>query len=131
MLNRMFLKALIVTAALVSAPLAGAVTTVNSIDFKVVDGMGELQISADGPIAFDKQDNNADNQIVLEMKDTRLGPSAKRKLDTSSFNSLVSLVSPYQVNGGGDARVVIQLREMAAVQVSKKGNSLHSGASKR
>ncbi|MGE0614312.1 MAG: secretin N-terminal domain-containing protein [Bacteriovoracia bacterium] len=95
---------------------------VSSIDFEVKDGMSVVSIRGSGPLSYSRQDNPADNQVVIDLGNTRLRAGAKRKLDTSSFNSAVSLVSPY--TSGGQSRVVIQLRRPANVDVTENGNQL-------
>ncbi len=96
---------------------------ITSIDFKNAPGASQIEIKADGPVSFEKQENAQDKQVVLELKGAKLSKSASRKLDTSSFNSPVSLISPYAVEGqADDSRIVIQLKESAAADVSQDGN---------
>lgn len=102
-----------------SDALAARVTSIN------FNGQGDssvIEIKGDGPLDADKQENTQDKQIVIELKGATLAKSASRSLDTSSFNSKVSLVSPYKVPGG--SRVVIQLRDNASAEMSQNGNSI-------
>ena len=110
------------------AVLAGnalGATKITSIDFKANEAESVIELTGDGPLTIDKQENEADKQIVLEIKDSELVKGAERKLDTSSFNSPVSLISPYKVEGQESvSRVVIQLREMKTATVSQDGNKV-------
>ncbi|MGK5084964.1 type IV pilus secretin PilQ [Bdellovibrionota bacterium FG-1] len=100
-----------------------AAANVTGIDFKNTDAQSVLKITADGPVTFEKQENAQDKQVILEIKGAKLSTVARRKIDTSSFNSKVSLISPYEVQGQPDtARVVLQLKDNAAVEVTQDGN---------
>lgn len=97
---------------------------ITSIDFKGTGDPIQIEVHADGPVTLSKQENPEDRQVVLEFKGATISKSAARKIDTSSFNNKVALVSPYQVQGQADTvRVVIQLREPAAVEVAQQGNT--------
>src|SRR5581483_6822590 len=95
MINRKF-KIVLGTGLFLLPAGALAVSTVNSIDFQTVDNASQLLIQADGPVTYETQENAEGHLIVIELKGAKLGPKAQRKLDTSSFNSRVDLVSPYQ-----------------------------------
>ncbi len=98
---------------------------ITSIDFKGTADPSEIIVLADGPLTFDKQENPQDKQIVLEFKGATLSKNNARKIDTSSFNSKVSLISPYQVAGQEAAvRLVIQLRDFVPAEVTQDGNTL-------
>jgi len=103
---------------------AWATTQVTSIDFVAKDKTSQIEIKSNSPVVFDKQENTQDRQIVVDLKDTKLARTAKRSLDTSSFNSKVSLISPYSVDNGVNSRIVIQLRDMVQASVSQDGNIL-------
>ncbi len=97
--------------------------TIVSIDFKGTADPTMVEIRGDSPLQFEKQENTADNQVILEFKDTDLSKTAARKIDTSSFDSKVTLISPYKADGAaGSARVVIQLREAGKADVVSEGN---------
>src|SRR5476649_16684 len=104
------------------APLARG-AEITGLDFKMSGGSSNLTIQADGPFTIDKQENSQDKQIVLDIKGVTLGKRVSRKLDTSSFDSKVSLISPYSVKeDGGGSRIVMQLRDMASANVTQTGN---------
>lgn len=44
-------------------------------------------------------------------------------MDTSSFNSNISMISPYTVDGKDSVRIVLQLKEMTSVDVSQNGGA--------
>ena len=102
-----------------------AATEVTSIAFKGGEKSSVIEIMGSGPLTFTKQENSADKQIVIDLTDATLGKTVARKLDTSSFNSKVSLISPYQVDGKpADSRIVIQLRDFVSADVTTEGNLL-------
>jgi type IV pilus assembly protein PilQ len=106
-------------------PIIVYASTVTSIDFKSAADNSEIDIQSDGPLSFQKSENSADKQIVLDLKGASLAKNASRNLDTSSFDSKVVLVSPYSVGGDkSNSRVVIQLRDMTSANVTQDGNLL-------
>jgi len=107
------------------APVFSYTAEINSIEFEVTGGVAKLQILSDEPIQYQTSENEPDKQIVIDLQNAKLAISASRKLDTSSFNSPVTLVSPYTVDEStGQSRVVVQLREMVAPEVSQEGGTL-------
>ncbi len=118
-----YLVAGILAASTLSAPwVLAAAGRITSIDFRQADGKSLVEITSDSPLAFVKQENQADKQVILEIQDAKLSRAALRRLDTSSFPGAVSLVSPYQA--GDQARVVVQLRNSAGTSVVQEGNVL-------
>ncbi len=104
---------------------AAAASLVTGVDFKNVGSNSEITVTADGPITFEKKENSGDSQIVLEIKGATLAKSVSRKLDTSSFESKVTLISPYQADDSPDTvRVVVQLKEFVQAEASQDGNSV-------
>lgn len=104
------------------APILAGAAKISSIDFVNSDKSSDITIHSDAPITFEKAENAGDKQIVLDLKDSTLSKAASRKMDTSSFDSKVILVSPYSVSDGKDSRVVLQLRDMASATVTQDGN---------
>jgi type IV pilus assembly protein PilQ len=104
-------------------PVLGWAAQITSVDFKGTEDPSEITIRSDGPVTFEKQENTNDKQVVLELKGATISKANSRKIDTSSFNSNVSLISPYQVEGQADTvRVVVQMRNSGPVDVSQDGN---------
>ena len=98
-------------------------SVITAIDFKGTTDPNELTIQSNGQISFTKQENEKDNQVILELKPATISVSNSRKIDTSSFNSKVTLISPYQVEGQADTvRVVIQMRSWASIELTQDGN---------
>lgn len=85
--------------------------TINSIDFMVDQGQSVIEIKADSGIEFQDRYNEQDKQVIVDIPQATLARTASRPLDTSSFQSPVTLISPYQLNEQGDVRVVMQLRD--------------------
>lgn len=105
--------------------IGGATTTISSIDFMGLTPPHQIAIKADGPLTYSKQENTNDQQIILEISNAKLAKTASRKIDTSSFDSPVTLISPYMAKETPDlARIVVQLRQNAAVDVRSEGNSI-------
>src|SRR4051812_37915681 len=88
--------------ALNLVPLMGWAAEITSVDFKGTQDPSEITIQSDGPVTYEKQENSKDKQIIIELKGASISKSNARNIDTSSFNSNVSLISPYQVEGQAD-----------------------------
>ena len=102
-----------------------ASSKITNVGFKGTSDPNEISIQADGPITYEKIENVPDKQVILELKGAQITKDLARKIDTSSFDSKVSLISPYQVEGKEDrVRVVVQLREMANIEASQDGNTI-------
>lgn len=113
---------------------ANAATTIKSLEYTVVNGVGQFKINAGAPLNATQQDYPDEKQVVIDIDDAVLAPAASRTLDTSSFNSDVSMISPYPLDDGKKVRIVIQLRNNSkalvvpgstglVVKVSKNGFS--------
>lgn len=110
---------------IISVTQAQAASQVTGIDFRGIDDPNRIEIHTNGPVTFEKQDNKADKQVVIELKGAVIQPQLTRKIDTSSFDSKVVLISPYQVEGQPDTvRVVIQLREAVDVSVVQEDQQI-------
>src|SRR5262245_40972886 len=104
---------------------AWSAANVTSVDFLGTSDPSEITILSDGPLTYEKQENPQDKQIIVEFKNTQIPASLARKIDTSSFNGNVSLISPYAVEGQKDTvRLVIQLRESGSATIMQDGNTL-------
>lgn len=123
--RKQILFATILTAASLLAFAGDKPVQIAAVEFNGYSNPNVVSIRADGPIVFEKQENMQDKQIVLEMKGARVSTAVARPVDTSSFNSNVLLITPYQVEGAADTvRVVVQLRDAAAGEASMEGNTL-------
>ncbi|OFZ53054.1 MAG: hypothetical protein A2428_11540 [Bdellovibrionales bacterium RIFOXYC1_FULL_54_43] len=112
-------------AAILLPETAWAITRITSVDFRGTVEPNQIEIHADSTITYEMQENPTDRQIVIEIKDAQLSTAASRKIDTSSFDSNVTLISPYQVQGQSNTvRVVVQLREPGTAELASDGNVL-------
>ncbi len=110
------------------APVAWGETKISRIEFFGKSSPNQIVVIADGPIEFEKIDNAADKQVIFEVKNARLlNSNAGRRLDTASFNSKISLISPYNVVGQNAVRIIVQLREAADLTTLAEGSRLYIG----
>ena len=100
--------------------LSAIAATVTSVDFRVDGGTSWIEITSDSPVTYTQSENSQDKQLILNFDQSTIGPAASRRLDTSSFDSPVLLVSPYQVDG--QSRIVVQMREMSPATITQDGN---------
>ncbi|HRK03071.1 MAG TPA: secretin N-terminal domain-containing protein, partial [Oligoflexia bacterium] len=96
--------------------------SVQSLNFNYAPGNSRLEIGLSSEAQFETTNLENDRQVILELKNTTIARRFARKLDTSSFRSNVSLVSPYQ--SGENVRVVFQLKEPGSVNFVREGNRL-------
>ncbi|MBC7387282.1 MAG: hypothetical protein H7301_14110, partial [Cryobacterium sp.] len=114
--------------ATLAPTLAFATTRISKIEFSGKTSPNQMVIVGDGPIDFEKIDNAADKQVIFEIKDARLAnANAGRRLDTASFNSKVSLISPYNVEGKNAVRIIVQMRELGDISTLAEGSRLYVG----
>lgn len=114
--------------ALLQAGSAAAVTKISRIEFFGKSSPNQLVVVGDGPIEFERIDNDADKQVVFEIRNARLAnANAGRRLDTASFNSKVALISPYNVDGKNAVRIIVQMREKGELSTLAEGSRLYVG----
>ncbi len=107
---------------------AAALTKITRIEFFGKSNPNQMVVIADGPIEFEKIENSADKQVIFEIKGARLAnANAGRRLDTASFNSKVSLISPYNVEGKDAVRIIVQMREPGDISTLAQGSRLYVG----
>ncbi len=122
---RDFMMMVVACGAVFESPTVWAASKITALEFNGTSNPPQLVIKADGPLQYNREENAQDKQIVLEIKDAQLAKkSLERKLDTSSFNAPVSLISPYELKDQGTVRVVLQMRDNADVSIAEEGNSL-------
>jgi type IV pilus assembly protein PilQ len=121
---RVLFMALVLVASLDGVAAEGAHIT--AINFKGLTDPAEIEILADKPVTFERSMNSKDKQMVLTIPGATLDPGIKRSIDTSSFNSKVSMISPYQTEGSNPGvRIVVQLRGKADVDFQSDASSAH------
>ena len=126
MMKKNGMMVLFLSALLVLHPAsAQEKSAVQGVDFKYAADNSKLELTLDKPASADsvvKTVSEADKQVILEIKDASIAKKFARKLDTSSFKTNVTLISPYQ---NGDAvRIVLQLKEQGDVSISTDGNKI-------
>lgn len=121
-------RALLLFGTLIEVTSVFATTKISRVEFFGKSSPNQLVVVGDGPIEFEKIENPADKQVIFEIKNARLANSnASRRLDTSSFNSKVSLISPYNVEGKDAVRIIVQMREGADISTLAEGSRLYVG----
>ncbi|WP_243371409.1 type IV pilus secretin PilQ [Geotalea sp. SG265] len=98
--------------------------TVESIDFKLIDGFSRVEIKTAGACTVDKPAETSKG-ILLSFKNCELPRKLQRTLDTKAFASSVLSVTPYQVKvaGGINARVLVKLRSKSAYSDRMEGRT--------
>jgi type IV pilus assembly protein PilQ len=100
----------------------GKPANVTDLGFKYQDGSSKFEISFDKAVTFEKSLSEADKQVIVDVTNAKIGKKFKRALDTSSYNSNVTLISPYQ--SGDRVRITFQLIENGSVEISQDGKKL-------
>jgi type IV pilus assembly protein PilQ len=109
----------------VFVPGVQAASNIISIDFNGIANPAEVSIIADAPLVFKKQENKAEKQIVLELDGSILNGLVSKSIDTSSFDTNVTMINSYQVQGQTElVRIVIQLRNPGTSDVIQSQNGL-------
>lgn len=97
-------------------------TTITGIDFRGTSDPSQIEIRGSGPLQINKTVNVEDKQVVLEIPGATLDKSLARNIDTSSFDSPVALISPYQTTGDNPSvRIVVQLRGNGGADLAVNG----------
>ncbi len=97
---------------------------VKSIEFSEGEKTNSISIISDEPVQYVTKEDSEKNQLVLELDNADLGPNASRSLNTSSFDSPVLLISPYQDKKNNKARIVIQFKSNVLSTVTQDGSQL-------
>ncbi|WP_306533138.1 type IV pilus secretin PilQ [Geobacter sp.] len=108
-------------------PLAPTgVAEIESIDFKVVDGISRIAIATNGPCDVEKPAKSADG-LTLNLKNCILPRKWQRFLDTSAFASVVERITPYQVKtkGRNDVKVQVKLRSQTTYELRRDGGIVY------
>ncbi|RII27209.1 MAG: type IV pilus secretin PilQ [Geobacter sp.] len=98
-------------------------SALESIDFKVLDGVSRITIKYAGNCTAGKPVSSS-HGLSLSIAGCQIPRNLQRTLDTSSFVSTVLKITPYQakVKRGYDARLVAKLRADAPSEVKQEGN---------
>ncbi|AJE02903.1 type IV pilus secretin PilQ [Geobacter pickeringii] len=100
-------------------------SAVESIDFKVDDGVSRLLVSVSGGCDAEKPAKTADG-LAVTLKNCTLPTKWQRFLDTSAFASTVVRVTPYQVKtkGRSDVKIQLKMRQSAPFELSRSGKQI-------
>ena len=117
-----FLSILLISSLYLPSSFSAAKIT--SIDFIGTAEPHQLMIKADQPLTIQKQENPDTKQITLVIENAAFAnKNVSRSMDTSSFNSNISMISPYTEDGKDSVRIVLQLKEMTSVDVNQNGGA--------
>uniref|UniRef100_UPI0026377E48 type IV pilus secretin family protein n=1 Tax=Geobacter sp. TaxID=46610 RepID=UPI0026377E48 len=96
---------------------------VESIDFRVDNGVSRLLVSVSGGCDAEKPVRTADG-LALTLKNCTLPVKWQRFLDTGAFASVVQKVTPYQVKtkGRSDVKVQVKMRQSVPFELSRRGD---------
>lgn len=99
--------------------------SIESIDFKVVDGNSRIAIKLNGDCIPGKPIKTAKG-LSFTIKNCRIPKKLQRTLDTRGFAGPVQSVTPYQVKvaGGMDVRILVKLRGKAPYTINQDGDIL-------
>ncbi|OGU14421.1 MAG: hypothetical protein A2076_16810 [Geobacteraceae bacterium GWC2_53_11] len=101
-------------------------SSVEMIDFQVIDGISRISIKIIGDINAEKPVKNA-GYVTLNFKNTSLPKKLQRSLETRSFVSPVLRITPISVKNkkGVDAKIRISTRIVAPFEVRQEGDMLY------
>ncbi|MFZ3208396.1 MAG: type IV pilus secretin PilQ [Geobacteraceae bacterium] len=114
------------TKATADKSFRSKVAVLEGLDFKLVDGVSQIAIKAEGDFVVSSPAKTADG-LLLVVKNCQIPEKFQRALDTSSFASVVQRVIPYQVKvkGGYDARFLVKLSGYAPSKVREEGGVIY------
>lgn len=101
---------------------ADASAAVTDLGFSYASGKSKLEIAFDKDVIVEKSVSEADKQVILDIKNAKIGSKWARRIDTSQHKSNISLVSPYQ--SGDVVRIVLQLKDIGDVDISQDGTKI-------
>ncbi len=107
-----------------AAPVQAGSHHVLGLDFKHQVNSSTVEIKLTGDVAY-RLAEGADDQLVLELPNTTLPANLEQSLDTSEFDSPVTLISSYVADEDSNlTKVVVQTRNAAKNSVRMEGNTL-------
>jgi type IV pilus assembly protein PilQ len=101
------------------------ISSIEAIDFKVVDDSSRIAIKVSGDCNAGKP-VKVTGGLSLTIKNCQVPRQFQRMIDTSAFPSVVKMITPYQVKmkKGNDARILVKLRQAATYSVKQDGDTL-------
>jgi chemotaxis protein histidine kinase CheA len=102
---------------------SGRKARVTFVGFKQHDGVGKIFLRTTSAVRYSVGENDA-RQVVVTLEKTEIDlPNNERILDTSFFDTAVSLVKPEALDDER-VRVTISLKQAVAYRASQQGNEL-------
>jgi hypothetical protein len=100
----------------------GASAQMTYVGFKQTDGVGKVSLRTSTPVRYSV--GESPRQVVVTLENTEINlPGNQRILDTSFFDTAVSLVRP-EALGDHRVRVTITLKREVAYRTAQAGNEL-------
>ncbi|MEW6430077.1 MAG: AMIN domain-containing protein, partial [Myxococcota bacterium] len=114
-------------AALTPSPAelaaSGRKARVTFVGFKQTDGVGKIFLRTTSAVRYSVGEDE-DRKVVVTLERTEIDlPNNERILDTSFFDTAVSLVKPEAISDER-VRVTISLKQAVAYRASQQGNEL-------
>ncbi len=107
------------------ATALGPVIKMTGLDFKQVPKASRIIIKTERPTNVQVNEESP-TRVVMELGNTRVPTSLRRALDTSAFDSPISVIRAYTTDGAyPTARVEVQLKESAPYQYEQEGNVIN------
>jgi type IV pilus assembly protein PilQ len=102
------------------------VSSVEAIDFKVVDDSSQIAIRVTGDCNAGKP-VKVNGGLSLTIKNCQVPRKLQRMIDTSAFPAVVKMITPYQVKirNGNDARILVKLRQSTTYSLKQDGDTLY------
>jgi type IV pilus assembly protein PilQ len=112
-------------AAVEKKGVAPMLPSIEAIDFKVIDDSSRISIKVSGVCNAGKP-VKVTGGLSLTIKNCQVPRQFQRMIDTSSFPSVVKMITPYQVKmkKGNDARILVKLRQTTTYSVKQEGDTL-------
>lgn len=103
-----------------------SLSTVEMIDFQVVDGISRLAIKVSGGIAFDPPEPTP-GFLTLTIKNALLPSRLQRSLETKGFVSPVLRITPLQLKSksGTDTRIRVAMKKPAPYEYRREGDLIY------
>lgn len=103
--------------------LAKGSSRITFVGFKQDNGIGRIFLRTSAPAKYSVGEDSHHN-VVVTLENTRISlPNNQRMLDTSFFDTAVSLVRPEELEGD-TVRVTISLKKRVGYRASQSGNEL-------
>lgn len=104
----------------------GAPNQLTNMEFKMVDGVSKIILTARKPVIPELSKGVGDKQVVILLQNTEVQDKLQRAYDTSEFRSPVSLFTLFQLPRAErpTGKLIIQLREAVTPKVVESSRGL-------